>query len=107
MTISQEIIADVTQRLVKVYNPRKIYLFGSYAWGHPTEDSDLDLLIIVDESTEPRHKRGKPGFEVLWGVGISKDLMVYTKDEIEERATDSASLIYKILKEGKVLYARV
>jgi len=42
--ISQETIEEVKNRLVKTYDPISIYLFGSYAWGHPTEDSDLDLL---------------------------------------------------------------
>ncbi len=105
--IPQETIEEVKIRLVKVYAPSKIYLFGSYAWGAPTEDSDLDLLIIIDESEEKRHKRGKPGFEALWGMCISKDLMVYTKDEVEKLAADPASLIHKILKDGKLLYARV
>ncbi len=38
---------DVKNRLVRAYNPLTIYLFGSYAWGTPTEDSDLDLVIVV------------------------------------------------------------
>lgn len=106
MPITQEVIEEVKKRLIEVYNPLEIYLFGSYAWGSPTEDSDLDLLIVIEESGEKRHKRGKPGFEALWGMSISKDLMVYTKHELEERATDPSSLIHKILKEGKVLYVR-
>lgn len=106
MPIKQEVIEEVKKRLIDVYDPLAIYLFGSYAWGSPAEDSDLDLLIVIEESNEKRHKRGKPGYLALWGMGISKDLMVYTKDEVEQRATDPSSLIHKILKEGKVLYAR-
>jgi predicted nucleotidyltransferase len=106
MAISTEVIEEVKRRLVEVYDPVKIYLFGSYAWGCPTEDSDLDLLIIIDTSDEQRHKRGKQGFLALWGLGISKDLMVYTQDEIEQRASDATSLVHKILQKGKVLYAR-
>jgi predicted nucleotidyltransferase len=107
MPITQEVIEEVKKRLIDVYNPLKIYLFGSYAWGSPTEDSDLDLLIVIEESNEKRHKRGKPGYMALWGMDISKDLMIYTKDELEQRATDPSSLIYKILKEGRVLHARL
>ena len=106
MAISNEIIEEVKKRLVEVYNPQKIYLFGSYAWGCPTEESDLDLLIVVDDSQEKRHKRGKPGIIALWGLGISKDLMVYTQEEAAQRANDPSSLIYKILQQGKVIYAR-
>ena len=96
MAISNEVIEEVKRRLIEVYDPIAIYLFGSYAWGCPTEDSDLDFLIVVEKSDEQRHKRGKPGFLALWGLGISKDLMVYTQDEVEQRASDTTSLIHKI-----------
>lgn len=46
--INKETIEEVKNRLVKTYNPIAIYLFGSYAWGSPTEDSDLDLLVIIE-----------------------------------------------------------
>jgi uncharacterized protein len=103
MAISNEVIEEVKKRLVEVYAPLKIYLFGSYAWGCPTEESDLDFLIVVDDSQEQRHKRGKPGYEALWGLDISKSLMVYTKEELEARLADQNSLIYKIVNQGKVL----
>jgi predicted nucleotidyltransferase len=47
--IDEKKIDEVTEKLVETYYPREIYLFGSYAWGKPSEESDLDLLIIVDE----------------------------------------------------------
>lgn len=106
MIISNETIEEVKKRLVEVYDPLKIYLFGSYAWGHPTEESDLDFLIVVDDSQEKRHKRSKPGYEVLWGLNISKDLMVYTQQEVETRLTDQNSLLSKIVNQGKVLYVK-
>lgn len=104
--ISQETIEEVKNRLVNVYNPLEIYLFGSYAWGTPNEDSDLDLLIVVEASNEKSHHRCIPGQEALWGMGISKDIFVYTKDEFLERTRLVASLPYKVKHEGKVLYAR-
>lgn len=106
MTISNEVIEEVKKRLIDVYNPLQIYLFGSYAWGCPTEDSDLDFLIIVDDSQEKRHLRGKAGFATLWDLDISKDIIVYTKEEFKARLTDPNSLIYKIAHKGKLLYAR-
>lgn len=106
MPIQQEVIDEVKQRLVKVYDPLSIYLFGSYAWGHPNEESDLDLLVVVEESSEKRHRRGKPGYEALWGMEVFKDLVVYTKQEVEMRAGDPHSLVHKILKDGKLLYVR-
>jgi uncharacterized protein len=104
--ITKNTIQEITNRLVKVYNPIEIYLFGSYAWGNPTEDSDLDLLVVVEDSDEKSHKRVIKGCEALWGMCISKDILVYTKQEFEERVNDITTLPYKIKKDGKVLYAR-
>lgn len=104
--ISKEIIEEVKKRLVKTYNPLAIYLFGSYAWGTPTEDSDLDLLIIVDKSDEKSYKRPIAGYDALFGMGIAKDLLVYTKEEFDRRSHEITTLEYKIKKEGELIYAR-
>jgi uncharacterized protein len=104
--ITKDTIQEVINRLVKVYNPLEIYLFGSYAWGKPDDDSDLDLLIIIEDSEEKSHKRSIKGFDALWGLCISKDILVYTKKEFDERINNTSTLPYKIKKDGKVLYAR-
>ncbi|MFA6263320.1 MAG: nucleotidyltransferase domain-containing protein [Candidatus Babeliales bacterium] len=104
--ISKETIEEVKNRLVKIYNPVAIYLFGSYAWGMPTDDSDLDLLIVVDKSDEKSYKRPIPGYEVLRGLDISKDIIVHTKEVFDRRSNEITTLEYKIKRDGKVLYAR-
>lgn len=104
--INKETIEEVKNRLVKTYNPIVIYLFGSYAWGTPTEDSDLDLMVVVEESNERPIKRSFDGYRALWGLGISKDIIVYTKNEFEEAAQKEMSLPNKIKYSGRVIYAR-
>ncbi|MFH1643638.1 MAG: nucleotidyltransferase domain-containing protein [bacterium] len=104
--INKKIIEEVKKRLVKTYNPIAIYLFGSYAWGKPTEDSDLDLLIVVDKSDEKSYNRVRSGYDALFGMGISKDIIVYTKEEFEERTNNITTLGYKIKKDGELIYAR-
>ena len=104
--ISNETIEEVKNRLVKTYNPIAIYLFGSYAWGTPTEDSDLDLLVIIRTSDDKSHRRSILGRRALWELDISKDIIVYTQDEFNARISDPTSLPYKIKNKGKVLYAR-
>lgn len=104
--IQKEVIDEVKNRLVKVYDPVAIYLFGSYAWGSPTEDSDLDLLVVVEESDEKSYKRPIAGHRALIGLCISKDLIVYTKQEFEKYSKDVTSLCYKIEKDGELLYAK-
>lgn len=104
--ISKDVIEEVKNRLVKTYNPIVIYLFGSYAWGSPTEDSDLDLMIVVEKSDEKSYKRPIPGYQALRGLDISKDLIVHTKEVFDRRSNEITTLEYKIKKDGKVLYAR-
>lgn len=104
--LNESVIQEVTNRLVKTYDPLKIYLFGSYAWGHPDEESDVDLLIVVEKADKKSYKRAIAGFDALFGLGLSKDLLVLTNDEFEDLAYQKSTLIHKIKEEGKLLYAR-
>jgi len=103
--IKEEIIEEVKKRLVKVYDPIAIYVFGSYAWGCPTEDSDLDLLIVVDKSDEKSYKRPVAGHRALRGLDLSKDIIVKTKEEFEQASDNITTLMYKIKNDGKLVYA--
>jgi predicted nucleotidyltransferase len=104
--VTQKTIYEATDRLVQAYKPLEIYLFGSYAWGKPTEESDLDLLIIVENSEEKKYKRAITGHKALHGLMLSKDILVLTKDEFLTQIGDTTSLIYKIKTEGKKIYAK-
>ena len=104
--VNQKIIEEIQKRLVQAYNPVAIYLFGSYAWGTPTEDSDLDLLIVIDASDEKSYKRPLVGYKALRGLElVSKDLIVQTKEEFDRSSSDVTTLGYKIKRDGKLLYA--
>lgn len=105
--ISKKVIKEVVDRLVKVYDPIEIYLFGSYAWGKPTEDSDLDFLIVVDQTEQSPYERAVSGHFALIGMDVSKDLKVYTKEEFNRRSKDKTTLSYKIKHEGKSLYEKI
>lgn len=104
--IRQDVIREMVDRLVDVYNPLEIYLFGSYAWGNPDAESDVDFLIVVENSDQKRYKRPLIGYEVLHDMHVPNDLMVYTKEEFDERAHNVTTLVYKIKTEGQQIYAR-
>jgi predicted nucleotidyltransferase len=104
--ISAETMEAVKNCLIDIYHPEAIYIFGSYAWGTPDEDSDLDLLVVVASSNEKYYSRPIAGRHALWDFDFSKDLVVYTQAEFDARVTNETTLAYKVKHEGKVLYAR-
>jgi len=104
--ISPNTIETITNRLVFAYNPIAIYLFGSYAWGNPTEGSDLDILVVIEKSDRKPHQRIDLGSDALWDLKVPKDLLIYTNDEFINSVNDVTTLCHKVKKEGKVLYAR-
>lgn len=86
------------------YHPDKIILYGSYAYGNPDKNSDLDLLIVKDTNL-PRHKRSRLIRKWLWGISdIPKDILVYTNKEIEEWKNVEQAFITEIVRKGKILY---
>lgn len=104
MIINQQRLTDITERLVNIYHPQCIILFGSQAWGNPDESSDVDLLVVIDHSDEPPWRRARQGYLGLFGLGVPCDVMVRTTDEVALEAAVSASLVHKILKQGRRLY---
>jgi uncharacterized protein len=98
-------INEVVSRIVEKFNPYKIILFGSYANGYPSENSDLDLLIIQDTNL-PLYKRGMDIRLSLIGTMIPIDLLIFTKSEFNEQMANSYSFINTALKNSKILYER-
>lgn len=102
--INSTTIEEVRKRLVATYDPIEIYIFGSYAWGKPDEDSDLDLLIVIDEYTKDHYKTISDGYKSLDGLRIFKDIIVYTKKEFDAACMDTSTLCNKIVQRGKKIY---
>ena len=97
-------IDTLKEILVETYHPSAIYLYGSHAWGQATEESDLDVLVVVDESKEKPYNRSVRGIRALRGLKINEDIIVHTKHEFEELSLDVSTLCHKIKKEGTILY---
>lgn len=99
------LLADIEQRLVAALHPEKIILFGSYAYGEPNKDSDIDLLVIVPRSEEPSHRRAQMAHSALSDIKIPTDVLVMTREEVSRKATVPSSLVTLVLRKGKVLMA--
>jgi len=95
-----ELFETIKTRLNEAYSPLSLYVFGSYAWGSPTKESDLDLLVVVEKSDKKPYKRSIKGIRALRGLGLAKDILVYTKDEFNQLTRDISSLSYRVENEG-------
>ena len=104
--MKRDTIDRVTERLVRGLDPEKIILFGSYAYGEPEENSDLDFLIVVSESDQPQYKRARQCYGLLRGIDISKDILVLTRKEYESQSTSPATLAGYASQNGRILYER-
>lgn len=103
--VKEKQIKEMADKIAKEYKPEKIILFGSYAWGHPTEDSDVDLFVI-EESNKPRRERQIELRSFLFGSPFPYDVLVYDPKETEKRIQAGDFFIRDILNKGKVLYER-
>jgi predicted nucleotidyltransferase len=101
--ITQEQINEITKRIVGHFKPQKIILFGSYANGTPTEESDLDLLIIKDSHTPSRHQNRKVR-QMLSDLRVPVDIIVKTPKEFQTYKDIIGTIIYPANKFGKVIY---
>src|ERR671922_8427 len=103
--VTDTLLADITQRIVEKFQPHKVVLFGSYAYGTPNLDSDVDLLVVLD-SDEPMAQRMRRVTEVAKVRFLPLDVLVRTPAEIEERLAMGDFFMAEILEKGKVLYCR-
>ena len=101
----QEKLDTIVERLRDAFSPVAIYLFGSYVYGTPNRHSDIDLLVVVEDSPLSPYKRDALAYRALRGLGVAKDVMVYTRREFEERAALPVSFERTVKQKGKSLYA--
>lgn len=98
-----KLLNDIEQRLVAALDPEQIFLFGSYAYGEPTEHSDIDLLVIVPHSDEPSYRRAQVAHGAMSGFEMPTDILVMTRAEVNRKATVPSSLVTLVLRKGKVI----
>lgn len=95
-------IQAFVDRIARNFHPERIILFGSYAWGKPTPDSDVDLLVVLPfqgknwKMASKIRKRIHPSFPV--------DLVVRTSEQLRQRLKQGDGFLEDITRHGKVLY---
>lgn len=101
--IEKRKLEEIKETIVQAVSPDKIILFGSYATGKATEDSDLDLVVIWDSDLNP-HKRNLLLSRLFPGRNFSLDIFAFTKEEFEKMKDIAGTILYEAYHNGKVIY---
>jgi len=103
--ITNQKIQEVADKIVKEYQPEKIILFGSYAWGKPHKDSDVDLFIIKETQVAPL-ARIEMVDKIFSRREFPMDFLVYTPEQVEKRIAIEDLFVKDVITNGKILYAK-
>ena len=103
-TLDNNLLETVKQRLVAEFQPEQIWLFGAHAWGTPTDDSDLELMVILPQSDERPIRRDQRAQLCLGRLPVFADVLVRTRPEVERVRHLSGSLACDVLNRGRKIY---
>ena len=98
------ILKEIVNRIVETLHPTRIYLFGSQARGDTTADSDYDLMVLVDDRTEPCYRLSQKGHRALWGIPAAVDVVIWDRETFDARLHLKASFAATVVREGKLLH---
>ncbi len=100
--VNRRNIQAFVREVVARYHPRRVILFGSYAYGKPTADSDVDLLVVMPHRGHPAAQAAEIRKNVR--AGFPMDLVVRSPKEIKRRMAMGDYFIHEIMECGKPIY---
>ena len=103
--VTEEVLAEIVRRIVTALHPEKVILFGSYVYGTPSDDSDVDLLVILNSRARPVD-RYLAVSRLLHPRPFPLDILVKTPEEITQALQKGNDFIREIMSQGRVLYER-
>lgn len=103
--LGPDALQEIVSRIARRFAPEKIILFGSYASEKPTEESDVDLLVVADTGL-PARERFPAARRLLADCPASFDIIVTTPEEYRRRRSVVNHIVYFADKYGKVVYER-
>ncbi len=98
-----ELLSELTRRIVESVHPLRIILFGSAGRGEMGPDSDLDVLVVMPDGIH-RRRTAQQLYRDLSGLGIAKDIVVVTESDLREFGDEPSLVIKPALEEGRELY---
>lgn len=100
--VKRQNIRSFVKQIVARFRPQRVILFGSYAYGKPTADSDVDLLVVMPHQGHPAVQAAEIRQQIH--AGFPLDLIVRSPENIRQRLAMGDYFIEDILEQGKILY---
>ena len=103
MKVKRQEIRRVCAQIARLFQPERIVLFGSYAYGHPTTDSDVDLLVVMPFEGKGFRKASEIRSRI--DAAFPLDLVVRTPEEVSRRLAGGDFFLREVTEKGQLLYA--
>ena len=107
--VTDSLLSDMVQAIVAEVDPEQVILFSSRARGDARKDSDVDLVVVESApfgNGRSRRREAVRLWRALSGLGVAKDILVYSRDEVEYWRDSLNHVLARALREGRVLYER-
>jgi predicted nucleotidyltransferase len=101
--LTQKIKEQIVSRIVHFCGNCTVYLFGSYAYGNPTESSDVDIAVIMDQ-VESKVEQAAKLWNELKDIPFPKDIVVASQEEFEFYKNECGSIFKTIAEKGVILH---
>ena len=100
--VTKQQIKQLTMKIVRDFHPVRVILFGSYGYGEPDENSDVDLLVVLP-SVENRIRKSSEIHRSVFS-GFPLDVIVYSEQSLNERLKKEDFFLREIIQKGQLLY---
>lgn len=100
--VKRERIRAYVKQMAAQFHPQRVILFGSYAYGRPTADSDVDLLVVMPHDGHPAVQAAEIRKHVR--ADFAMDLVVRSPKEIQRRLAMGDCFLREIMERGQPLY---
>jgi len=102
--VSPQEVQETARQIVELFDPDQIILFGSYAYGKPHSESDVDLLVVMKTPLKETEQAIRICQTIPYHYGL--DLLVRTPETLKRRIAMGDRFLQEITSQGKILYER-
>jgi predicted nucleotidyltransferase len=105
LPLTKELLGEIKKRIVDAFAPERVILFGSYAEGRATADSDLDLLVVTERPVDRKEQLARTQ-ALFREMPLPVQVIIISRQEFEETQDVIGGIAYPASKYGRVIYEK-